>query len=191
MGLTLVTPPGAMPVTLAEAKQHCRVDHTDDDAMITLYIAAATSLLDGEDGILGRCLMPQTWDLHYDAFPCQGGAIKIPLPPLIDVNWVKYFDANGDEQSLIEGTDYAIDLHQLYGWVIPAGDWPAAASDIINAVYIQFYAGYPAGVPAAIKGAILECVADMYRIRAPTVVGETVAETTVMKRLIDPYRIIF
>ena len=189
MGLTLVSP-GALPVTLAQAKAHCRVDHNDDDALITLYIEAATAVLDGEDGVLGRCLSPQTWSLHYDEFPC--GAIKIPLPPLIDVNFIKYNDGDGVEQTL-PTTAYAVDLHQTWGWVVPAvGGWPTSASDIINAVNIQFYAGYPPpiGVPGAIKAAILECVGDLYKLREPTVVG-TVSETEVMRRLINPYRIIF
>jgi uncharacterized phiE125 gp8 family phage protein len=76
MGLQLVTPPTELPVSLSMAKRHCRVDHNDDDSVIDIYIGSATKTLDGKDGTLGRCLMPQTWDLYWDAFPC--GALEIP-----------------------------------------------------------------------------------------------------------------
>lgn len=39
--------PAELPITLAEAKAHCRVDYTDDDAFITSLIGAAVSHLDG------------------------------------------------------------------------------------------------------------------------------------------------
>lgn len=50
-----------MPVSLAELKLHLRVDHTDDDTTIDGQQAAAVAYLDANGGVLGRCIMPQTW----------------------------------------------------------------------------------------------------------------------------------
>lgn len=59
-------PPAETPVSLADAKVHLRVDHGDDDTYIGAIVAAATEHLDGWNGILGRCLVTQTWTLDRD-----------------------------------------------------------------------------------------------------------------------------
>lgn len=56
-----ITPPTALVITLAEAREHLRVSHDDEDLLIQSLIDAAVSWLDGWDGVLGRCIMPQTW----------------------------------------------------------------------------------------------------------------------------------
>src|SRR5690606_10673336 len=63
-----VTPPAIQPVTLAEAKLHLRVDHDDEDALISNLIQAATGHLDGWTGILGHCLVEQVWRQDHDRF---------------------------------------------------------------------------------------------------------------------------
>ena len=50
---------------------------------ISAMIAAATDMLDGRHGILGRCLEAQTWELVLDAFPAA--EIRIPLGPVASV----------------------------------------------------------------------------------------------------------
>ena len=68
----LVTPPSGAVVTLAAAKAHLRVDHDLDDSAIGALIAAAEAHLDGYGGILGRCLLTQTWrDSGRESKVCQ------------------------------------------------------------------------------------------------------------------------
>lgn len=57
----LVTPPASLPVALNAMKSHLRVDHDDEDQGIDDLQAAAVSYLDARGGVLGRCIMPQTW----------------------------------------------------------------------------------------------------------------------------------
>lgn len=58
-----VTPPSEDVVSLPDMKAHLRVDHDDEDAMIQSLTDAAVSWLDGWDGVLGRCIMRQTWQI--------------------------------------------------------------------------------------------------------------------------------
>jgi hypothetical protein len=39
--LSLITPPVLEPISVQEAKEHCRVDLTDEDALIDGYVQAA------------------------------------------------------------------------------------------------------------------------------------------------------
>jgi len=51
MQAVLVTPMTVYPVTLTEAKAHCRVDSTDDDTLLTSLIAAATNAVGEQVGL--------------------------------------------------------------------------------------------------------------------------------------------
>lgn len=175
MALKLKTAPLVFPLTLAEAKPHCRVDHSDDDALIDTLIAAATSHLDGYSGILGRCLIEQTWELYYDTFP--SGDLKIPLGNLISVTSVEYVDPATLLYVSWAASNYEVDAVSLDGWVIPVNGWPTIA-DTSNAVRVTFKAGYgvtAATVPAAIRAAMLLLIGHWYANREPVVIGETAA----------------
>lgn len=168
MALTLVTAPPVTPLSLTEVKEHLRVDGTDQDNIIQHYLDAATSYLDGEWGKLGRALVTQTWRLTIDEFP--DGEIRIPLPPLQSITDIRYDDSAGDEQ-LVSTDDYWVDTSSEPGWVVPttSGGWPTTL-DAVNAVRIQFVAGYEAtsdsppdytaNIPADTKQGMLLIIGD-------------------------------
>lgn len=189
MGLRLITPAAAEPVTVGEARAHVKMISTVHDATLTANITAARGMLDGSHGMLGRALMPQTWELVLDAFPC--GAVRIPLPPLQAVTFVRYLDTAGVEQTL-PTTDYAVDTVSEPGWIAagPNG-WPQTF-DGINAVTIRFVAGYAdaAAVPATIKAAILLLVGDLFENREGGSVGERYAQNPTVDRLLFPYTLL-
>lgn len=196
MGLRLITAPDVA-VLLADAKAFLRVVDNDEDALIEGFVAAATAYV---EQYLGRALIDQTWELVLDSFPGQAnanffnnyyylptntatnanGEIKIPKPPLIEVQSVKYYDTDGFQQT-VPTTDYFVDTTtRPNGWVVPQGgalSWPATL-DAINSVTIRFRAGYldnnspPAeNIPRDIKSALLMAVGAFYENRQETVVG--------------------
>lgn len=189
MALKLKTPPGIMPVTLGEAKAHCRVDHADDDAQIIALIAAATSYLDGYQGIMGRALIEQEWELYYDTFPC--GDLKIPLGNLLSITSVEYVDPTTLLYVTWAASNYEVDIYSPDGWVIAADSWPTIA-DTSNAVRVTFKAGYggaAAEVPAAVRHAILMIVGHWYNMRETVIIGETAAQLPLAAdALIAPFR---
>ncbi len=185
MSLKLITAPAAEPVLLAEAKLHCRVDGTDDDALLTALIVAAREAAEHE---LGRALITQTWEKVLDAFP---SAIRLPYPPCQAIVSVKYLDGDGIEQTLA-APSYQLDSHSEPAWLVPAYGygWPATRAEP-NAVRVQFRAGYgDAGsdVPEAICLWILLQVGNWFRNREAAS-DLALIKTPYVDRLLDRYRL--
>lgn len=169
MALKIKTPPVDKPLTLAEVRTHCRVDHDSDDVILGLYLAAATGYVDGYKGVLGRAIMSQVWELTYDAFP--SGPIEIPLGPLISVDKVEYIDpVTGAYVEFTASGNYVVDASSYQGWISPVNDWPSPR-DTLNAVRITFTAGMTDPQELArIKAALLLLIGHWYENR------ETVSE---------------
>lgn len=188
-----ISAPAAAPVSLAEAKQHLRVDANDDDALITSLINAATEKMDGRAGVLGRCIVTQTWKVWFRRF---GGMRKICLPfPDVDASSVvlKYFDGDDVEQT-INAADYWV-LEDLTGSFVlrkPDAIWPTVY-DRPDAISIEFQAGFGGvdDVPAPIKAAILLTVGHLYENREDVTVGtKGVQLPGGAAMLIDPYSMV-
>lgn len=206
MSLRLVTPPADLVVSLAEAKAHLRVQHADEDATITGYVAGAIGWLDGATGWLGRALGVQTFDLLLDRFPGQAWAaewrngafrdhrhdnrIVIPLPPLRSVDSIKYLDADGATVTLDPGLYRVVDKGEQSSHVVPAPGacWPSA-SCTEDAVTVRFTAGYDE-IPAAIRNAILLLVGHFNEDREAVNVGNIVNTMPfAVDALLSPYRV--
>jgi uncharacterized phiE125 gp8 family phage protein len=174
VALRLVTPPSALPVSLADAKLHLKVDHDADDALITLMLKAAGR---GAEQELNRALMSQTWELRLDAFP--EAEIELPKPRVLSVSGVAYTDAAGAEQTL-SGSLYTLDADMPPGWLLPAlgTNWPDTR-DQANAVRITFVAGYgstPESLPEDLRVWILLHLGATYRNREAFSAGVSAAE---------------
>lgn len=188
MSLSLISAPTDEPVSLAEAKLHCRVDISTDDDMITAMIVAARQRAEHETG---RRLMTQTWDLLLDAFPAA--EIELRRPPVQSITHVKYYDTTGTLQTL-DASLYSLDSVLLPGWLLPAynTEWPDTY-DTANAVQVRMVCGYAtaAAVPAAIKQWILLQVGAMYAQREALATGPSVSAVpgAFVDGLLDPYRL--
>lgn len=179
MALRLISPPTSLAVSLDEAKAHLRVDHNDDNALLLFYIGQAIAHVDGKDGMLGRALVDQTWELVLDAFPVN--EIKIPLPPLISVTSIKYDDVAGNEFTLSPSL-YTVDNVKEPGWVLPDGSWPGTFAGV-NSVRIRYRAGFLdtgsppiTKVPDDIKQAILLMVGTAYAQRETLLEGQSIMQ---------------
>jgi uncharacterized phiE125 gp8 family phage protein len=188
MPAVLITAPAVEPVTLAEAKAHLYVTHSDDDALIGAYIAAARE--DAEHR-LQRALVNQTWELALDAFP---SVIDLPMAPLVSITSIKYLDAARVEQTLDAATYYA-DTDAEPGEVVPkyGESWPTTYPER-NAVRVRYVAGYGADgslVPESIKAWIKLRVGALYENRESAVSGQTIqaAPRDFADALLDRYKV--
>lgn len=189
MALKLITAPSTLPVSLAEAKLHLRIDAADEDALVTALISAATQ---GAEQETGRAIMPQTWAVTLDAFP---EAIELMRTPVQSVTSVKYFDEAGVQQTL-PGSLYSLDNSEDAGfaYVVPAydTDWPDTR-DQVNAVEVIYTAGYAdaAAVPEIIKAWIKLRVGALFENREAWTLGKSIEPNPFVDRLLDPYRLGF
>ncbi len=199
MALTLITAPTVSPISLQQAKDHLRISHSDDDTKVQFCIDSATAFVDGEDGFLGRCLVTQTWELTIDTFP--EAEIKIPLPPLQQVLTVSYDDSDGNGQT-VAPADYYVDVASEAAWLVPITGftWPTTL-DGVNAVRVQFIAGYPpttdsppdlaGNVPASIRQAMLLMIGSYFENRVDEFIDgmEKFPFPFASHSLLRPYRI--
>lgn len=187
MALIRITAPAVEPLTLAEAKLHCRVDGSDEDALITALIVAAREQAEHETG---RALVTQTWELVHDAFP---EAFVLRRAPIQSVTSLKYLDsADGTEQTL-DPADYLLDKDSEPGYVVPAYGkaWPATWP-VPNAVRVRYVCGYglAAAVPVAIKQWMLLAIGTMYAERETIIAGQAASlPDRFWAGLLDPYRL--
>jgi uncharacterized phiE125 gp8 family phage protein len=170
-GLTLITGPAFEPVTLAQAKLHCRVDSTDEDSLITSLIVAARSYIETKSG---RAIAAQTWRLDLECFPAsdrirnQYAAIVVPMPPLASVTLIEFYDIAGTLQEL-DPSKYQVNTGKQPGEIrpFPGGEWPDVEPDRVAGVQVTFVAGVAneAAIDARIKQAVLLMVGHWYANR--------------------------
>ena len=156
MTARLITPPAALAVDLALARDCLRVDGTDQDAQIRSLILGITMQA---EHLTGRAFVHQDWRVTLDAFPA---AIRLDRAPLAQVLSLRYYDTNNVLQTL-HPDDYEADAVTEPGYVVPAVGkaWPSTFSRI-NAVMVDYRCGYGAdhtAVPENIKAYILGVLA--------------------------------
>lgn len=159
-----VVPPAAEPVTVAEAKLHCRVENSIEDAWFTDAIKTARLWC---ETTVDRVFITQTRKLVLDRFPPS--QIVVPRPPLQSVTSIEYYDSAGVQQTLA-ADQYQVDTFIEPGEILPAAgtSWPSTKSGLINAVEITYVAGYGASasyVDARVKQVIKLLVAHWYANR--------------------------
>lgn len=183
----LVTPPAAPVVDLALLKAHARVLHDFEDDLMQVYLDAAIRHLDGPTGILGRCLVTQTWRQDQEGWQVE---YRLPVPDVTAVA-VTYTDADGAPQTVAPSA-YAIENRVEAGIVrfLPGFERPALA-EVPGPVQIAFTAGFGAAtaVPKQIVAAILILAAHWHEHRVPVVAGQAVIEVPMtFDALIAPWR---
>lgn len=194
----LVTPPGMLPVSLAEAKLHLRVDHNDEDTLIEGLIRAATEYLDGWTGILGRCLVEQEWSQTFDGFARE---LPLSLAPVISISSVTVGSEAIDSGSYSLKVDSGGNSRVVFDGVSATG----ATSVVYKAGYATIPEvpavpgedendpGTPAipaksTVPEPLKVAILLLVGHFYNNREATTSVSISQLPFAVNSLVAPYR---
>ena len=165
------------PVTLAQAKEHLNVEHSNDDTKISSLITSARQACENE---MNRALIYQKRELRLEEFPCD--EIIVPNPPLYSVESITYIDTDGTEQTWA-ASKYQVDTKSEPGRLMPAYGqaWPVTRAQY-NAVVVTYWAGYTpvevgsptdfaGNVPQAIKQAILVTIGNFYGNQESVIAG--------------------
>jgi uncharacterized phiE125 gp8 family phage protein len=175
-------------LTLADAKAHCRVDHSEDDTLLSSLISAVTSHLDGYAGVLGRALVTQTWRADYAGFD----DLRLPLWPVASVTSVTYIDGADASQTISAG-NYELGRDGMGAFIAaaPGFSWPQTAARVSPVSVTAVYGTALSDVPNAINAAALLLVGDLYRNRETVAVGgvaNVIPMSATVDALLAPYR---
>lgn len=184
----LVTPPATLAVTLAEVKDHLRIEHDDHDGKLTALIRAAVDHLDGWRGTLGRALITQGWRVDM---ACFVDPIRLPLLPIDTASIaVSYLPSTGGAAVALDPAAIEIAEDALGVLITRASgaSWPSPATRL-DAVRVAFDAGYgpsSGDVPPAIRTALTFQVALGYEPHTP---AEAEQKQRAIERLLANFRI--
>jgi hypothetical protein len=188
--LIVVTPPACEPVTVDQARRHCRIDATYDDDLLTGYITAARSIA---EAYCNRAFITQTlqWTMANSQPPASAWPFVPSGPIFVLPLWFNWADIGGSwlelpraptrgvvsvsmgfwgqypDTALVADTDYFVDTAMQPGR-IRLQNQPTNAQDHVQVQFIAGYGATPAAVPAQIITAILWIVAFLYENRGDT-----------------------
>ena len=187
MALELLTGPASEPITLAETKLYLRVDHSDEDSLISSLIQ--TSRLQVE-AALGLALISQQWTLHADCWPLSG-VVELPLRPLISVDEIRVLSADG-EAEVLDSIAIAVDRHgDRPRLTSRTGYWPIPGQRL-NGIAIDFTAGFgsdASAVPDDVRQALMALVGHWFEHRGlEQVTGAASVIPKHVSALLAPYR---
>lgn len=174
---TRVTAPAMLPVSLDDVKKALRVDSADDNDLLTNLIQSAVDHYEGWTGILGICLVEQTWRQSFNRYE---HCIRVPLGPVIAVDAITTRSAAGAETA-VQASDYAFETDAAGRSFIRFADGFSMPNDLASrsAISVDYLAGWPIvdnkpTVPADIRTAIIARVQIGYEQTA-TDAGKTIA----------------
>lgn len=150
------------PISIAQARMQIGLDSADTsmDTMLTPLISAAREYV---EKYTNRSLITAIWVAYLDSFDKWG--IELFKLPISELTSIKYYDTDNVLQSLVEDTDYVVDIISEPARLFPVSgeSWPDTY-DKPNAVEITFKSGYSAtsaDVPKTIQAAMLMIIAHL------------------------------
>lgn len=169
-------------ISVADLKNHLRVDHSDEDALIEAYRDAAIKWV--EDYCNTR-LGDVTAVYHLDYFK----TCSLPVAPVSAISSVTYLDQNGDSQTL-DTAQWWADLKRQPAR-ITFDNAPDVFDDTYNAVQINITVGYAeAEIPKPLIQAVRLMVANLYEQRQPVTHSQMYEVPMGLHSILSPYRVV-
>lgn len=188
MAAVLIEPPAVEPVSLAEVKEHLRVDGPDEEPLIVALIATARMTI---EHLAGLALITQRWAVLFDAWP-DARAVELPVAPVASVDALRVYDEAG-AASLIEPAAYFADLASRPVRLVrrSAEAWPAPGR-VANGIEVELTAGFgasPNDVPETLRWAVLMLVGHWFENRAAVEADNQLRHVPLaVQAVLGPYR---
>lgn len=171
---TVTTAPAYEPVTMAEAKAHCRVYHALDntyfggDVVGAGIIAAARQTV---ENLISRPIVTTGFTTVFNGFP-GSAELALPMAPLVAVSSLTYVDSSLSTITMNSSTDYLLKSYNGMGGIYMRTQqaWPTTydgPEGVVTAVYTAGYGSTQAAIPMALRQAVLLQVQGLYEQRSP------------------------
>jgi uncharacterized phiE125 gp8 family phage protein len=161
----------------------------EQDGRLSSCLATAISMLDGDNGELGHCLIAQTWMQSFAVVPRAGGWVRLSLRPVSQIASVEV--RNQDHEWVEADLDVFSLVEDEGAFHVSAISWPQGFGR--NPLRISFVAGFgvdATDVPEQIKQAILLLAAHFYEQReAVSTDRAPVIMPISIERLLSPFKI--
>jgi len=99
----LIQGPQSEPISLNEAKAWAKIEHSEDDSLITDLISDARKYI---EEFTNRSLFTQTWDLSLDDMPSVLSLDKTPLQSVTGIYYTDVEDSEWTESVDLYFVDY-------------------------------------------------------------------------------------
>lgn len=188
--LKKLTHPAVEPVSLAEAKHHCRVDTDSDDAYIASLITVAREWC---EEYCDATFLHSQYRMTLDAFPVE---IELPRPPMATDGTTTavsiVYKLADQSTATVDTTTYRVDRDSVPGVLRYnySGSWPSHLYDF-NAVQVTWWAGYgrdAGSISPRVKSAILWLVGMWYERRMAADQASMAEMPFGVKALLDSFR---
>jgi len=151
--LVRVNGPASEPVTLAEAKQYLRIEHTADDAVIAHAISAAR---EAAEEYMRVAMLPQSFS--YTA-PLAGTIITLPIGPAQTIASIQLYGSDGSS-SVVSPSYYRLTID---GYGVVFNHSPTGVKVMVH--YEAYSASNAANVSILMKQGLLQHIAVMVEER--------------------------
>jgi len=175
---------GSAPLSAAQAKTHLRVDHSDEDALITSFIDAAINMV---ELYTGRKLRRSTIIEHQECFK-RSLDLRWPVVALTEV---AYIPSGSESYSTTDIYTTRDTLENRYIFQKADTTYPTISSDVYP-LRITYTTGYADGeVPDALIQALYLFIGRMYENRSDARELQQVSTTipTTAEYFMNPYRL--
>lgn len=185
----VITPPTNEVITLAEAKDYCKIETTADDANIQRMI---NGVIDSCERITNRTLRPTVFRGNFDSLNCSR------FEKFLFVDLIKSPISGVDSVKVWDGTDYADAEHTFKGSAgyprilfKDASVLTSSQDDVAYSISVDFTAGYADGeVPSLLQNALLGHVLFLYENRGDVPAEGEVSISPEIEMQYRQYRIV-
>lgn len=189
MMMTRITvQPDAEPITLDEAKAHCRIENALDNLYLSSLIMTARQ---SAEQYTRMSFLPQTRLMTLNQWQQIN---HLPWGPTSAIVSIQYLDSNALEQTLNPSLYKLHRSDDFDFFTVAPGKRLPDMGGFENGIAVEYQCGFAdaASVPKAIKQAMLLHIGDLYENRERNILTLRFENTHAYENLLNPYvRLLF
>lgn len=164
-GITITSAPPIEPISLSEIKVYLKIDHTDEDSLLTDLIRSARIEI---ETLTRRHFIERTVAQTHDCFP-SGDKLELKKAPVQSITSVAYVDVSGTNQTF-SADNYRLVTDRIRPFIrLKNGvSWPSVelSNDVaVTLTYLTGYGSASSSVPENVRRALRIAIAFAYENR--------------------------